>query len=35
MTGGAITLMIVSMLIIWGGLTASITNAVKKAGKRK
>lgn len=30
MTGGAIAFMIISMLIIWGGLAASITNAVKK-----
>lgn len=35
MTTGAITFMIISMLIIWGGLAASITNAVKKAEKRK
>ncbi|RYG74488.1 methionine/alanine import family NSS transporter small subunit [Lentibacillus lipolyticus] len=35
MTGGAIAFMIISMLIIWGGLAASITNAVKKAENRK
>ncbi|WP_139223973.1 MetS family NSS transporter small subunit [Lentibacillus halodurans] len=34
MTAGAITFMIISMLIIWGGLTASITNAVKKSANR-
>ncbi|WP_143469696.1 methionine/alanine import family NSS transporter small subunit [Lentibacillus sediminis] len=33
MTGGAITVMIIGMVIIWGGLAASITNAVKKAKK--
>ncbi|WP_343750505.1 methionine/alanine import family NSS transporter small subunit [Lentibacillus halophilus] len=34
MTGSAIIFMVISMLIIWGGLAASITNAVKKANKR-
>lgn len=33
MSGGAITVMIIGMVIIWGGLAASITNAVKKAKK--
>lgn len=31
MTTGAITMMIIGMVIIWGGLAASITNAVKKS----
>ncbi|WP_083270582.1 methionine/alanine import family NSS transporter small subunit [Bacillus marinisedimentorum] len=31
MTGSAITMMVIGMVIIWGGLAASITNAVKKA----
>ncbi|QKY69811.1 MetS family NSS transporter small subunit [Lentibacillus sp. CBA3610] len=35
MTGGAITFMIISMLIIWGGLAAGITNAVKKGADRR
>ncbi|WP_313804616.1 methionine/alanine import family NSS transporter small subunit [Cytobacillus sp.] len=33
MSGGAITMMIVGMLIIWGGLAASIMNAVSKSKK--
>lgn len=33
MSGGAITMMVVGMLIIWGGLAASILNAVSKAKK--
>ncbi|MDR0139902.1 methionine/alanine import family NSS transporter small subunit [Metabacillus idriensis] len=31
MSGGAITMMIVGMVVIWGGLAASIANAVVKA----
>ncbi|REJ10045.1 MetS family NSS transporter small subunit [Halobacillus trueperi] len=31
MTAGAVTMMIIGMLVIWGGLAASITNAVKKS----
>lgn len=31
MSAGAITVMIIGMVIIWGGLAASITNAVKKS----
>ncbi|MEK3856969.1 methionine/alanine import family NSS transporter small subunit [Cytobacillus sp. FSL H8-0458] len=35
MSGSAITMMVVGMLIIWGGLAASIMNAVSKAKKAK
>ncbi|MCA1024016.1 MetS family NSS transporter small subunit [Halobacillus litoralis] len=31
MTAGAVITMIIGMVVIWGGLAASITNAVKKA----
>ncbi|WLR41309.1 methionine/alanine import family NSS transporter small subunit [Bacillus carboniphilus] len=31
MSGGAITMMVVGMVIIWGGLIASIANAVVKS----
>ncbi len=31
MTASAITMMIIGMIVIWGGLAASITNAVKKS----
>jgi hypothetical protein len=31
MSGSAIVMMIVGIVIIWGGLAASIANAVKKA----
>ncbi|HZH58943.1 MAG TPA: methionine/alanine import family NSS transporter small subunit [Metabacillus sp.] len=34
MSGSAIAMMIIGMVIIWGGMAASITNAVVKA-KRK
>ncbi|WP_139785570.1 MetS family NSS transporter small subunit [Cytobacillus gottheilii] len=34
MSGVSITVMIVGMLIIWGGLAASIGNAVSKAKKK-
>ncbi|ASN04868.1 methionine/alanine import family NSS transporter small subunit [Virgibacillus necropolis] len=35
MSGSAIFIMILGMVIIWGGLAASITNAVKKSRKAK
>ncbi|WP_143833714.1 methionine/alanine import family NSS transporter small subunit [Oceanobacillus senegalensis] len=35
MTGGAIFVMILGMVIIWGGLGASIVHAVKKAKEVK
>ncbi|WP_264804681.1 methionine/alanine import family NSS transporter small subunit [Cytobacillus sp. NCCP-133] len=35
MSGSAITMMVVGMLIIWGGLAASVMNAVVKAKKAK
>ncbi|CAM3472051.1 methionine/alanine import family NSS transporter small subunit [Cytobacillus oceanisediminis] len=35
MSGSAITMMVIGMLIIWGGLAASIMNAVAKAKKAK
>ncbi|MBX0357382.1 MULTISPECIES: methionine/alanine import family NSS transporter small subunit [Halobacillus] len=31
MSAGAVTMMIIGMVVIWGGLAASITNAVKKS----
>ncbi|WP_246945683.1 methionine/alanine import family NSS transporter small subunit [Bacillus pinisoli] len=31
MSGSAILMMVVGIVIIWGGLAASITHAVKKA----
>ncbi|MFI8576052.1 MULTISPECIES: methionine/alanine import family NSS transporter small subunit [Rossellomorea] len=34
MTGSAIAMMIVGMVIIWGGLAASIINAVSKSKKQ-
>ncbi|WP_175640565.1 methionine/alanine import family NSS transporter small subunit [Metabacillus schmidteae] len=34
MSGSAIAMMIIGMVIIWGGMAASITNAVVKS-KRK
>ncbi|WP_082051191.1 MULTISPECIES: methionine/alanine import family NSS transporter small subunit [Rossellomorea] len=34
MTGSAIIMMIVGMVIIWGGLAASIMNAVSKSKKQ-
>ncbi|KAA0561135.1 methionine/alanine import family NSS transporter small subunit [Rossellomorea aquimaris] len=34
MTGSAITMMVVGMVIIWGGLAASIMNAVSKSKKQ-
>ena len=35
MTGSAITMMVVGMVIIWGGLAASIANAVVKSRKKR
>ncbi|MDT9026210.1 MULTISPECIES: methionine/alanine import family NSS transporter small subunit [Rossellomorea] len=34
MTGSAIAMMVVGMVIIWGGLAASIMNAVSKSKKQ-
>ncbi|MGM0854591.1 MAG: methionine/alanine import family NSS transporter small subunit [Bacillota bacterium] len=34
MTGSAIAMMIVGIVIIWGGLAASILNAVSKSKKK-
>ncbi|SEB07953.1 Putative methionine and alanine importer, small subunit [Thalassobacillus cyri] len=31
MTGSAIVMMVIGMVVIWGGLTASIMNAVRKS----
>ncbi|ELK46979.1 methionine/alanine import family NSS transporter small subunit [Halobacillus sp. ACCC02827] len=31
MTGSAIAMMIIGIVVIWGGLAASITNAVRKS----
>lgn len=33
MSTSAITMMIVGMVVIWGGLVASVVNAVKKSKK--
>ncbi|QNG60578.1 MULTISPECIES: methionine/alanine import family NSS transporter small subunit [Bacillaceae] len=33
MSGGAITMMVVGMIVIWGGLAASIAHAVIQAKK--
>lgn len=35
MSGGAIGMMIVGILVIWGGLAASITNAIIVSKKSK
>ncbi|MED4402978.1 methionine/alanine import family NSS transporter small subunit [Metabacillus fastidiosus] len=35
MSAGAITMMVVGIVIIWGGLAASIINAVVKAKRNK
>ncbi|MBU8906577.1 methionine/alanine import family NSS transporter small subunit [Desertibacillus haloalkaliphilus] len=35
MSGGAITMMLIGMAIIWGGLALSIRNAVKVARAKK
>ncbi|MEK3937513.1 methionine/alanine import family NSS transporter small subunit [Sporosarcina sp. FSL W7-1349] len=34
MSGGAILMMIIGILVIWGGLAASIVNAVAKSRRR-
>ncbi|MDX8360854.1 MULTISPECIES: methionine/alanine import family NSS transporter small subunit [Bacillaceae] len=34
MDGSAIVMMVLGILIIWGGLAASVTNAVIKAKKK-
>ncbi|MDS9472770.1 methionine/alanine import family NSS transporter small subunit [Sporosarcina pasteurii] len=34
MSGGAIGMMVVGILVIWGGLAASIVNAVSKSRKK-
>ncbi|MGG4169591.1 methionine/alanine import family NSS transporter small subunit [Bacillus sp. BHET2] len=34
MSGSAIAMMVVGMVIIWGGLAASIMNAVSKSKKQ-
>jgi Putative methionine and alanine importer, small subunit len=35
MSGSAIFMMILGMVIIWGGLAASVANAVKKSKQSK
>jgi hypothetical protein len=35
MDGSAITMMIIGMVVIWGGLAGSIANAISKAKQRK
>lgn len=35
MTGSAIAMMVVGILVIWGGLAASIVNAVAKSKKAR
>jgi hypothetical protein len=35
MSASAITMMIIGVVVVWGGLAASITNAVVKAKKSK
>ncbi|WP_221566660.1 methionine/alanine import family NSS transporter small subunit [Alkalihalobacillus sp. TS-13] len=34
MTGGAITMMVIGMVVLWGGLAASIANAVKTSKQK-
>ena len=34
MTGSAITMMVIGMIVIWGGLIASIANAIVHEKKR-
>ncbi|MFS0576529.1 methionine/alanine import family NSS transporter small subunit [Sporosarcina sp. 179-K 3D1 HS] len=34
MSGGAILMMVIGILVIWGGLAASIFNAVSKSKQR-
>jgi Putative methionine and alanine importer, small subunit len=35
MDGSAITMMIIGMVVIWGGLAASIVNAISKAKQKE
>ncbi|WLD92698.1 methionine/alanine import family NSS transporter small subunit [Alkalihalobacillus sp. AL-G] len=35
MSGGAITMMVIGMVILWGGLVASIMSAVKAERAKK
>jgi len=35
MSGGSIVVMIIGMVVIWGGLIASIAHAVKKSKQAK
>lgn len=35
MSGGAITMMIIGMVIIWGGLLASVLNVVRVSRKKR
>ncbi|MRX72000.1 methionine/alanine import family NSS transporter small subunit [Bacillus lacus] len=35
MSGGAITMMLIGVVVIWGGLAASIANAVVKSKQAK
>lgn len=35
MSGSAVTMMVIGMVIIWGGFLASIANAVVKSKKAK
>ncbi|WP_257349550.1 methionine/alanine import family NSS transporter small subunit [Pseudalkalibacillus decolorationis] len=35
MSGGAITMMVIGMVILWGGLIASVVNAVKVEKAKK
>lgn len=34
MSGSAIVMMLVGMVVIWGGLTASVLNAVAKSNRK-
>lgn len=33
MTGGAVTMMIIGMVVLWGGLVASVLHAIKASKK--
>ncbi|KKB44417.1 methionine/alanine import family NSS transporter small subunit [Bacillus thermotolerans] len=35
MDAGAVTMMVIGMVVIWGGLAASITHAVRKSKQAK
>lgn len=35
MSGAAIIMMVVSMILIWGGLIASVINAIKSPSKQQ